>query len=148
MCSSDLIETTRARFGHCLLVDCHSMPSIGGPMDRDPGRTRVDVVLGDAFGTACSPYLTDRVETLLSGLGYRVARNMPYSGGYTTVHYGRPEAGVHALQIEINRAIYMDERRFAAIAGMAKLIAHVNELIAMLKADAPGLMAALPKAAQ
>jgi N-formylglutamate amidohydrolase len=130
-----LIEDTRARFGHCLLVDCHSMPSVGGPMDRDPGRARVDIVLGDGFGTACAPALTDCVKALFSGFGYRVAINNPYSGGYTTVHYGRPETSVHALQIEINRAIYMDERRFAPVAGMAQLIEHVNALIAALKTD-------------
>jgi N-formylglutamate amidohydrolase len=130
-----LIETTRARFGHCLLVDCHSMPSIGGPMDRDPGRTRVDIVLGDAYGTACAPTVTARVDELFTGFGYRVSRNMPYSGGYTTVHYGRPEANVHTLQIEFNRAIYMDESRLAPVAGMAQLIAHVNEMIAMLKRE-------------
>lgn len=130
-----LIETTRERHGHCLLVDCHSMPSIGGPMDRDPGRSRVDIVLGDAFGTSCATAVTGRVEELFTAFGYRVSRNMPYSGGYTTVHYGRPEANVHALQIEFNRALYMDEQRFAPIAGMAQLIAHVNEMMAMLKAE-------------
>lgn len=130
-----LIEATRERFGHCLLVDCHSMPSVGGPMDRDPGSNRVDIVLGDGFGTSCAPAITDRVEQMFTAFGYRVSRNMPYSGGYTTVHYGRPEANVHALQIEINRALYMDESRFAPIAGMAQLIAHVNTLMATFKTE-------------
>jgi N-formylglutamate amidohydrolase len=130
-----LIETTRAQFGVCLLVDCHSMPSIGGPMDRDPGRSRVDVVLGDGFGTACAPAITARAEELFASRGYRVSRNSPYSGGYTTVHYGRPEASVHALQIEINRALYMDEHRFAPIAGMAQLMADINALIGAIKTE-------------
>lgn len=130
-----LIETTRAQFGHCLLVDCHSMPSVGGPMDRDPGHPRVDIVVGDAFGTACAPAVTARIAALLTGFGYRVAINAPYSGGYTTVHYGRPEADVHAVQIEFNRALYMDEHRFVPIAGMAELIAHANTLVTTLKAE-------------
>jgi N-formylglutamate amidohydrolase len=137
-----LIESTRASFGHCLLVDCHSMPSIGGPMDRDPGRSRVDVVLGDGFGTSCAPAITDRIDALLSSFGYKVARNAPYSGGYTTVHYGRPEANVHAVQIEINRALYMDERRFVPVAGMAQLMAHVNTMIATLKTEWTALVPA------
>jgi N-formylglutamate amidohydrolase len=137
-----LIEATRAQFGHCLLVDCHSMPSVGGPMDRDPGRARVDIVLGDGFGTACAPAITERIDALFTGLGYRVACNAPYSGGYTTTHYGRPEANVHAVQIEFNRALYMDEHRFVPVAGMAQLIAHVNALITTLKAEWPSLVPA------
>lgn len=107
---SGLIERTCRAFGACLVVDCHSMPSIGGPMDEDPGRTRVDFVLGDRYGTSCAPSVVERAQRTLEDLGYRVARNTPYAGGYTTSHYGRPEAGIHVLQIEINRRLYMDER--------------------------------------
>ena len=107
-----LIEGTRAQFGSCLLIDCHSMPSVGGPMDRDAGRRRVDFVLGDVFGTACASFVTDSVEGFLRERGYNVTRNLPYAGGFTTRHYGRPQSGVHALQIEINRSLYMDEGRF------------------------------------
>ena len=112
-----LVEETRTLFGWCLLVDCHSMPSVGGPMDQDPGMSRVDFVLGDCFGASCDGALTRHVEHMLARPGYSVTRNIPYSGGYTTVHYGRPTAGVHAVQIEINRALYMDEANFTPHAG-------------------------------
>jgi N-formylglutamate amidohydrolase len=108
-----LTDETRNRFGWCVLVDCHSMPSVGGPLDPDAGRGRADFVLGDCFGTACGELVTRTVEEALRGLGYAVVRNRPFAGGYTTRHYGRPSSGVHALQIEINRALYMDERRIA-----------------------------------
>lgn len=104
-----LVDETRNLFGFCILVDCHSMPSIGGPMDKDPGETRVDFVLGDCFGTACAPAVADAAERQLTGLGYVVTRNDPYAGGFTTRHYGRPAERCHTLQIEINRTLYMDE---------------------------------------
>ena len=105
----DLVDETRRNFGWSLLVDCHSMPSIGGPMDRDSGLSRVDVVLGDCFGASCSPVFTGAVEAAFSERGFRVVRNTPYAGGFTTRHYGHPRQGSHALQIELNRALYMDE---------------------------------------
>src|ERR1043166_1478734 len=100
---------------------CHSMPSVGSPLERDAGRGRVDMVLGDCRGTACAPLLTERVETALRRMGYGVARNNPYSGGYVTQFYGRPAASIHALQIEINRALYMDEATLARGPGFAPL---------------------------
>ena len=127
-----LVEQTRNAFGCCLLVDCHSMPSVGGPMDRDPGRNRMDFVLGDCHGTACDPAITDAVERLLRNLGYRVARNAPYSGGFVTRHYGKPKTGTHGLQIEINRYLYMDETRIARGPGMSRLAQDLQSVIAML----------------
>ena len=124
----ELIGATKARFGHCVLIDCHSMPSVGGPLDHDAGRRRVDFNLGDAHGAACTPALTRFVERQLRALGYVVARNAPYSGGYITRHYGRPDDGVHALQIEINRALYMDEDRVRPGPGLAPLTAHMERL--------------------
>jgi len=130
----DLIETTRRRFGWCLLIDCHSMPSIGGPMDLDSGKTRVDFVLGDCFGISCAPAITDHFEAALARDGHAVTRNDPYSGGYTTVHYGRPDAGVHALQIEINRALYMNEIHYTRLPGLETLRRHMEALMATLPA--------------
>jgi len=127
-----LLDETRRRFGQAVLVDCHSMPSIGGPMDKDPGARRVDFVLGDAFGAACHPALTLAAEAKLRSLGYAVHRNMPYAGGYTTRHYGTPVRGQHALQIEINRALYMDEDSYARRPQFAAVEAHLAELIAHL----------------
>lgn len=129
---TSIIERTRSRFGFCILVDCHSMPSVGGPMDRDPGRRRVDFVLGDCHGTACAPALVERVERFLEARRYVVKRNLPYAGGYTTRHYGRPADKVHALQIEVNRAIYMNEDTYERTKGMAGLTAHMAELVGML----------------
>jgi N-formylglutamate amidohydrolase len=123
------VTATRARFGRCLLIDCHSMPSVGGPLERDAGRDRVDFVLGDCFASACAPAIVDRVERVLRGQGYGVARNTPYSGGFVTQHYGRPREGVHALQIEINRALYMDERQLARAPGFAALARDMTELV-------------------
>jgi N-formylglutamate deformylase len=102
----ELIGTTRQRFGACLLIDCHSMPALGMA-----DKTRADFVLGDAHGTTCAAAATRLAERVLSDLGYRVRRNDPYAGGYITRHYGRPREGVHALQVEIARSLYMDETR-------------------------------------
>ncbi|RMD64183.1 MAG: N-formylglutamate amidohydrolase [Alphaproteobacteria bacterium] len=127
-----LINQTRRQFGGCILIDCHSMPSVGGPMDRDNGHRRVDFVLGNCHGTSCAPVVIDTAERTLRALGYHVARNAPYAGGFVTRHYGRPIEGVHTLQIEINRALYMDEARIRRGPGMAGLAADLRSLIAAL----------------
>src|ERR1700760_2719348 len=103
-----LINKVHQMFGTVVLVDCHSMPSVG--VSRDEPR-RPDVVIGDRYGTSCTPLLPDRVEETLTGLGYSIGRNKPYAGGFITEHYGNPASGLHAVQLELNRAIYMDERR-------------------------------------
>jgi N-formylglutamate amidohydrolase len=118
-----LISETREAFGCCLLIDAHSMPSVGGPMDTDAGRQRVDVILGDVHGASCASIVTETAERTLRALGYAVTRNNPYSGGFTTQNYGRPRRGIHALQIEINRGLYMDEEtitRKSAIAAVTR----------------------------
>lgn len=107
----ELLETTLQAFGCAVLIDCHSMPSVGGPADDDNGFDRPDIVIGDRYGTSCSGALTAEAERILRRLGYSVVRNNPYAGGFNTEHYGRPARGLHALQIEINRALYMDEAR-------------------------------------
>lgn len=132
-----LVDSTRDRFGGCLLIDCHSMPSVGGPMDSDPGLKRVDMVLGDRFSTSCAPSVTDFVERTLEKMGYTVRRNLPYAGGFTTAHYGRPREGLHALQIELNRGLYMDEDAVAPTAGLGRLARHMSELIDALSKIQP-----------
>ena len=129
-----LVDESRLRFGWSLLVDCHSMPSIGGPMDRDVGLSRVDVVLGDCYGASCAPLITQVVEEAFRSRGYRVVRNTPYAGGYTTRHYGQPRNGSHALQIELNRALYMDESRHAKLPGFDHLAADLDGVVAALAA--------------
>ncbi|UYN93393.1 MAG: N-formylglutamate amidohydrolase [Enhydrobacter sp.] len=108
---STMVEQTYSLFGGVLLIDAHSMPSSAsgiGSRDREP---RVDIVLGDNHGESCAPDLVDHAEAWLRGRGLRVQRNQPYAGGFTTQRYGRPGLARHALQIEINRALYMDEAR-------------------------------------
>jgi N-formylglutamate amidohydrolase len=130
---SALIDGTRAVFGQCVLIDCHSMPShvpVSGRGDRV-----ADIVLGDAHGTACAPHITRFVERRLVDLGYRVRRNDPYAGGFITRHYGRPREHVHALQIEIARDLYMDEARFERSAAFPEVQRDVSLLIEALAAE-------------
>ena len=137
-----LIDEARARFGCAILIDCHSMPSAGGAPFR-PGEPRIDFVLGDRFGTSCAPSIVRFVEDVLSGFGYQVARNAPYAGGYVASSYGRPRSGVHALQIEINRALYLDERRIARTDGFEPLRRNMIALMERLSAfDAEDLRSA------
>lgn len=129
---SDLLETTFKRFGCAVLIDCHSMPSLAGPLEDDLGASRADIVLGDRYGVSASTALTDAAERILTDLGYVVVRNTPYAGGFNTEHYGRPAQGLHALQIEINRALYMDEARVTRAAGLNRLTRDMGEFVARL----------------
>jgi N-formylglutamate amidohydrolase len=127
-----LLETTYARFGCYLLIDCHSMPSIGGPMDADPGARRLDIVLGDCHGTSCAAEIIGLAERTLTGLGLTVRRNTPYAGGFTTRHYARPRDGRHTLQIEINRFLYMDEHKIAPTPGLSRVVEAITSVISVL----------------
>ncbi len=124
-----LIAETCQAFGACLLIDCHSMPA-GGSATRLGAS--IDIVLGDAHGTACAPLATRLVERDLAQRGYAVRRNDPYAGGFVTRHYGRPREGVHALQIEIARSLYMDETRIERLPRFSALQADIAALIATL----------------
>jgi N-formylglutamate amidohydrolase len=128
----NLIADTRRRFGYCVIVDCHSMPSIGGPLDPDAGHGRANFIIGDCFGSACAPYITDAVERTISGFGYGVARNKPFAGGFTTRHYGQPRDGVHAVQIEINRGLYMNEINIEKNGSFDRIAAQMTDVIAAL----------------
>jgi N-formylglutamate amidohydrolase len=103
-----LINKVYQAFGTVVMVDCHSMPSVGISRDEP---LRPDLVIGDRYGTSCAAVLADMVEATMGSLGYSVGRNKPYAGGFITEHYGNPASGLHAIQLELNRAIYMDERR-------------------------------------
>jgi len=103
-----LVAETVDLFGAVLLLDAHSMPSSGAR--PEPGRQRVDIVLGDRLGSSCDRSVTKLAEQVLRQRGYSVALNAPYAGGFTTWHYGKPDQGRHCLQIEINRALYVEER--------------------------------------
>jgi N-formylglutamate amidohydrolase len=140
---ADLIEATRLRFGLCILIDCHSMPSSGDAAGDQAGGSPADFVLGDCYGSACHAAVVETAEAWLEERGYAVVRNAPYAGGYTTRHYGRPRAGVHALQIEINRSLYMDERRLTRKPYLATLANEMPLLIEALgRIDVTALRAA------
>ena len=118
--------------GQALLVDWHSMPERA---TRAPGGPRgPDVVLGDRHGSSCSPELTRALRTAFEALGWRVALNHPYAGGWTTQNRGRPYKGVHAIPIELNRALYFDESARTPSRGWSRTLKGVSRVIAMLGA--------------
>ncbi|KIT15380.1 N-formylglutamate amidohydrolase [Jannaschia aquimarina] len=108
----DLMEQACAAFGRAVLLDVHSMPHEAIEGAAPKGRTP-EIVLGDRFGASADSGLVDAVEGIFRGLGFRVARNAPFAGAFIAQAYGKPEQGRHVLQIEIDRALYMDERRLA-----------------------------------
>jgi N-formylglutamate amidohydrolase len=120
-----LISRVHQAFGTVIVVDCHSMPSVG--VSRDEPR-RPDVVIGDRYGTSCAPLLPDTIEETMGRLGYSVGRNKPYAGGFITEHYGNPAVGLHAIQLELNRALYMDERRYERAASFQNVAADLESL--------------------
>ena len=134
-----LVQETAAMFGGCLLVDCHSMPSGSGC-----GQGGADIVLGDCYGAACAPCIIEAARLLLADRGFRVAINAPYAGGFTTGFYGRPRTHRHALQIEINRALYMDERSYCRKPSFAQLVEDLAHLIERL---GQAVQESLPKTA-
>ncbi|MET1028404.1 MAG: N-formylglutamate amidohydrolase [Dongiaceae bacterium] len=184
----EAIRHIRTTFGHCLLLDCHSMPSGGAPLiaaisrygksmgaktglrpavtgtgsvagpgsmagtgassgngsgkpaHEGMGGGEVDFILGDCYGGACADGITATAEAFLIRAGARVRRNNPYSGGYVTQNYGRPAEGVHVLQLEINRRLYLDEANLAPTAGFAATQELLSGLIADLRDAAGDLM--------
>lgn len=132
-----LIARTKAQFGYCVLIDCHSMPSAQMAQSGGP---RPDFVLGDRFGVACDPKLTRFLKETLSIEGYDVQLNRPYAGGYITEHYGRPYRGVHAVQMEINRALYLDEVRFTHAAGFSRLKTDLTRIAGMAFSAIPAML--------
>jgi N-formylglutamate deformylase len=107
------------------------MPSTAGAKDERP---RSDVVLGDRYGTSCVAAVAETAEATLRAQGYSVSRNKPYAGGFITEHYGNPAAGLHAIQLELNRALYMDERRFERSLSFRRLAADLETLAENLAA--------------
>jgi N-formylglutamate deformylase len=130
-----LVDGTVAQFGHCVLIDCHSMPS-SATAGRRPSP---QIVLGDVHGASCAPSLMRQMEQFFRGRGYHTQRNDPYAGGFVTRHYGRPLRGVHAIQIEISRAVYMDECSLERGPGLRRLVGDVAALLGLL----PGMAVAL-----
>lgn len=131
---SKLLADSRSLFGEAILVDCHSMPheAIETISSKGP---KPEIVLGDRFGAAASPDIVDRIEAAFQNQGLKVARNAPFAGAYVTQHYGRPNRDQHVVQIEIDRALYMNEQavrpnnNFAAFQSLLiKVTAQIAEI--------------------
>ena len=139
-----LLQATQERFGGCLLVDCHSMPSgqLAPELGAGDGNKPADMVLGDCFGTSSAPAVTDIAKAALEASGFTVALNKPYAGGFTTHHYGRPREGVHVLQVEINRALYMDEKLVRRGPGLPALKCRLGPLMRTLANIDPAILKA------
>jgi N-formylglutamate amidohydrolase len=131
-----LLSDTRAQFGYAVLIDCHSMPSGLDMWDSEQGNApaRPDFIIGDRFGRSCSDALSWAAIELLQNMGYNVAHNKPYAGGYITEHYGRPHRDFHALQIEVNRALYVNECNFQRLSSFAELCRDMAQFMADLTA--------------
>lgn len=128
-----LLHRTQRRFGLVLLVDCHSMPSAHSVRDEHP---KADFVIGDRYGTSASGLFADTIDQALRSRGYAVTRNKPYAGGFITEHYGNPANGCHAIQIEINRGLYMDERRLEKSPGFAQIASDMMAITDLLAREA------------
>jgi len=124
-----IIVNAQRKFGVAVLIDCHSMPSNANGRDERP---RADIVLGDRYGTSCATTVSDVIEESLRKSGYSVLRNKPYAGGFITEHYGDPAAGLHAVQIEVNRALYMDEREYRKTPRFEAVRTDLGRMIAQL----------------
>ena len=131
-----LLDRASSRFGCAVLVDCHSMPSHHAVTAAGTGlredRFKADIVIGDRYGTSCHPAIVAALDDSLTARGYAVERNKPYAGGFITEHYGRPSEGRHALQIEVNRALYMDERAIQPHDAFVKVAADMAHALAQL----------------
>ena len=113
-----LLDATRTKFGHVVLIDCHSMPHEAA----NPGlrsKTSPEIVVGDRFGAAADLKVTDCVQAAFTDAGFRVSRNMPFAGAYISQHYGKPKRGQHVIQIEIDRSLYLDEASIEPLASFA-----------------------------
>lgn len=122
-----LIDDAAARFGWALLLDCHSMPGVAPPLRRG---AEIDFALGDRFGRSCAPGVVEWAESHLRRRGFRVTRNRPYAGGFITSHYGRPGDGVHVLQIEVRRGLYMNETTLQPLPGFDGMAATMADFLA------------------
>ena len=111
-----LVDATHRRFGAAILVDCHSMPSAAAAPD---------IILGDRYGLSAAPLVTRAFERAFEHQGFHVMRNVPYAGGYTTQLYGHPSRNVHAIQVEINRGLYLDEERIEPTAGFSEIARRI-----------------------
>ena len=145
------IEAARMGFGEAILIDCHSMPheAIDAASNRRPRGLRKlpEIVLGDRFGAACGGEIMERIEAAFSNAGFRVARNSPFAGAYVAQTYGRPAKGQHAVQVEIDRSLYMDEAKIERGPGFGEMQTRLAGVIAEIAEIGRGA-AAVPLAAE
>lgn len=142
----NLLAKTHVRFGFAVLLDCHSMPSTNSVQAGD---VRPDFVLGDRFGSSCAPALTHNARNILRDMGYNVELNKPYAGGFITEHYGRPDNGLHAMQIEINRGLYMNEANMNPTEGFNALASDLYGFLEkLIETEAVDLFGSQPLAAE
>jgi N-formylglutamate deformylase len=123
-----LLDVTRTKFGHVVLIDCHSMPHEAA----NPGlrsKTSPEIVVGDRFGAAADLKVTDCVQAAFTDAGFRVSRNMPFAGAYISQHYGKPKRGQHVIQIEIDRSLYLDEASIEPLPSFADFQTRLHTVI-------------------
>ena len=128
LCLMTLLAQLKQQFGQVWHIDCHSMKSRGNAMNIDHNQPRADIVIGDLDGTSADPEFSDLVAQSFRQAGYRVAVNYPYKGGYLTANYGKPKELQHSIQIEINRALYMNEQEFCRSASFDLLQADLQRV--------------------
>lgn len=140
---TDALTAARNRFGHAILIDLHSMPSI--PIGQPGHGARI--IVGDRFGETASDWLIDLVVVSAERLNEPVARNQPYAGGHIIRTHGRPADAIHAVQIEIDRSLYMTPERLPDAGGIAQLTRWFSDLVADLGQARPGAEL-IPQAAE
>ncbi|MEZ5733134.1 MAG: N-formylglutamate amidohydrolase [Paracoccaceae bacterium] len=134
-CLHELLQGSVARFGEAILIDVHSMPHEAMDSIAATGAKRPEIVLGDRYGSTANGSIVDQVEAAFQAAGLRVVRNAPFAGAYIAQTYGRPSRGYHAVQIEMDRALYMNEREIRPngnFLGFQRLLAGVLEEISAI----------------
>jgi N-formylglutamate amidohydrolase len=134
-----MVEEVFSANQFCLLMDCHSMPSSAVRSIKSHHEPQIDIVLGDRFGAACNRELSSEIEKLFAAQGFHVVRNRPYAGGFITETHGAPHHNRHALQIEINRALYMDEARIEKNKSFSDVEAAIGRVLTALAMFLPAL---------
>lgn len=145
---TELLLRARETFGVSLLIDCHSMPSTVPATSQSDTSARPDIIIGDRYGSSCSCEIVDMVEHKLNGMGYSVSRNRPYAGGFITQTYGRPIQSMHALQLELNRSLYIDEGNLEKHGGFWRLCSDMRALVSNLIDVLPSLLQTRQAAAE
>ncbi|MAM63643.1 N-formylglutamate amidohydrolase [Maritimibacter sp. UBA3975] len=125
-----LVNESHRLFGQAILIDCHSMPHEAIDSLCRGRREKPEIVLGDRFGASAAGEIVDEIELAFRDEGFRVGRNTPFAGAFTTQHYGRPSRGQHAIQVEIDRSLYMNESKLVPNGNFASMQAAIDRVIA------------------